>query len=294
VPQSFRNRVNLARVGQALNSQANVLIWLGVPATLLVSTVVLEFGIFPNLQRWHFYANLAISSVLILYVALHTRTSKVNRRLLRWGLLFQIFIIGLNLIQVIGDQPSNQWARQVTLWFSENPQSRYPIGFVDGLAAAYVFVLGFRSPNVRMADSSKQEGLRSLVTITGFLTAIVALSTLSAQAPYEVGYAIRPALLSSGLLVSVLCVSLGGIIGRTNNLLLPYLGIVAMFALGLILGVGVVPLGGGGGFIIMSLITFWTNVLLLTGVISVLIVDPKCYLHALAQKLSGAMRRSRA
>ena len=101
MPRFFRNWLNLVRVGQALKNKTNWLIWLGVPIALFVSTIILRFGVFPQFPRWHFYLNIAISLVLILYVSLYTRTSKGSKKLLGLGLLFQVPIIAFNFMEIL-------------------------------------------------------------------------------------------------------------------------------------------------------------------------------------------------
>ena len=262
------------------------IVWLIAPLVLLSVPFLIRFTILPG--EWYFFANLSLTSIMIIYVWVSQNMGK-----LRGALILQIPITILSFLDILGGS-------YVRLGFVVSIREamvadggvRGAIGILHILIGAYVFKLGVRS--VQRFDGDKNElvqSFRSILGLSAFFSLIVALGVFAIQSPYPVNWTIRPAILIAGIIVGVFGVSLGVVFGYGQNPLLLLVGVVLISGLAFILGTAIIPFTGAfsgtasSPTVFPAQVAFFSDTLLLTGVMSFLVSESGNPLNILVKKV---------
>ena len=168
---------------------------------------------------------------------------------------------------------------------------RGSIGIVHALVGAYVFKLGIKSQT--RFEGNKDElvqNFRSILGLTAFFSLIVTLGVLAIQSSYPVNWTLRPAILIAGVIVGVFGISLGVVFGHRQNALLLMVGVFLVSGLAFILGTAIISFTGAyvglsPPTVFTAQVAFFSNALLLTGVMSFLVAESGNPLNELVIRL---------
>lgn len=255
-------------------------IWVVLPVILGIATLGLRFTVFT--YHWYLFANFDAAVLLLVLVLYCSRHTSDERPAPWFALLLEVPLVFLTLIEILDDPWINlQSAIRIHTLIIEDGGARGAVGILHALVGVYVFALGIRISRTRSAKAQKKElleGLKSILGLSALFSLIVALGIFSVQSPYPISWTIRPILIIAGFIVGVFAVSLGVIFGSSENAFLLFIGGTLVGTLSFTMGVALIPFTGTLSttpetIVFLAQIAFFSNTLLLSGVIAFLLSD---------------------
>ncbi|MBI2936971.1 MAG: hypothetical protein HYY22_02060 [Thaumarchaeota archaeon] len=216
---------------------------------------------------------------------------------LRGAIILEILISPLYIVEILSRWPATfDWVIAVRNAILEDGGVSGSVSLIHAAVGAYVFKLGVQSlDNSSQNVEEKKElvtNVRSILGLTAFFSLIVALGVLAMGSPYRISWTLRPAILVAGFILGSFGLSLGTVLGYGKNAVFLLVGALLVSGLAFILGIAIIPFTGANNESASTLFTvftaqlaFFSNSILLTGVIGFIASYPSSPLNRIIRQL---------
>jgi hypothetical protein len=230
--------------------------------------------------------NFSIGFVIIWFTLFYWRKVKEAKDKILLLLFILIEILPISFLNLLGEPSGqfNSWSSEIRNLIRQNMSYQSVIGIFHGMVAVFIVIIGAKIAKKSRFDNDVKSYLRYIISVTSFFSVVVPLAIFSIQQPPMTTWALRPALLISGILTGILALAVGSSCEHSNSFTL-YIGALYVFIIAVILGSLIIPITVVYETTFPAMLAFSTNLLLLCGVYAYFLTEMNSKLRGIIEAL---------
>lgn len=263
------------RVPFLASERISSILWITIPASVIVAPFILRFSLFPGL--FYFFANCSLTLVNILWTLLYANEKSTEKMYMAVILIIEIPIVFLAFIPILAFRMGIDWASWLYGRVNEDTGLKTLISMLQGFVGIYTYGFGSRmrrNLQRKISDSLVNE-FRAVGELASIFEIIFAAAISILQAPYEIKWALVPIVLLSPVILAAISLSFGFAFGGSDYKSLIFVGALVTFAISSLIGIMIIEMTTHEGFF-TNFSAFGANAMLVSGLVGYFLSDPQC------------------